>query len=132
VDLQVSTRPGRNCTVVEVQGELDLATEPQFRDRMQQVISGGADRVVVDLAGVGFMDSSGLGTLAFAFRELRAVGRQLFLAAPQNRVRMVLAITAMDQAIPVYDTVDAADDDLGRDRPQADSGAARSPNVIQE
>ncbi|MFF5176461.1 STAS domain-containing protein [Micromonospora sp. NPDC000316] len=108
MDLLLSARPGRGCTVLEVHGELDMATSPQLRDGLQQLIDAGDHRVVVDLAGVGFMDSSALGALVMMFKRLRDVGGQLSLAAVQPAVRSVLAVTYLDRAIDIYDSVQAA------------------------
>jgi anti-sigma B factor antagonist len=108
----LSSRPGRGCTVVEVRGVLDLMAEPQLRETLQQVIDADARRVVVDLANVRLMASSGLGTLVLMFKRLQDKGGVLCLAAPQPRVRSVLAVTTVDRAITVYDTVQAAEEGL--------------------
>lgn len=109
MDLQVAARPGRDCTVLEVLGDLDMATSPRLRDSLRQLIDAGDRQVVVDLAGVGFMDSSALGALVAFFKELRDVGGRLCVAAPQPGVRGVLSITSVDRAIDVYDSVAAAE-----------------------
>jgi len=110
VDLLVATRPGRGCIVVEVHGELDMDTAPQLRDGLQRPIDAGAAQVVVDLAEVGFMDSSALGTLVASFKALRDRGGRLCLAGVQPPVRTVLSITSVDRVIDIYDTVQAAED----------------------
>ncbi|MEU4555182.1 STAS domain-containing protein [Micromonospora violae] len=112
MDLLMSVRPGRGCTVLEVRGELDMATSPQLRDGLQRLVDGGDRHIVVDFAGVGFMDSSGLGTLVAMFKALRDVGGRLCLAAVQPAVRSVLAVTSVDRAIDVYDSVPAAEADV--------------------
>jgi anti-sigma B factor antagonist len=112
VDLLVAARPGRGCTVVEVRGDLDMVTSPQLRDNLQGLIDAGDRQVVVDLAGVGFMDSSALGVLTTIFKTLRGLGGRLCLAAVQPVVRSVLRITTVDRAIGVYDSVEAAEADL--------------------
>lgn len=109
MDVRLSTRPGRECTVVEVAGELDLATSPQLLEALQQILAGGTRNVVIDLAGVSFMDSSALGTLVVMFKAFGEAGGRLCLAAAQPQVRSVLAITSVDRAIDVYDTVPAAE-----------------------
>ncbi|MEU5904102.1 STAS domain-containing protein [Micromonospora sp. NPDC047527] len=109
MDLLLSARPGRGCTVLEVHGELDMATSPQLSDGLQQLIDAGDRRVVVDLAGVGFMDSSALGALVVMFKALRDIGGQLSLASVQPAVHSVLTVTSLDQAIDVYDSVQAAE-----------------------
>jgi len=109
VDLLLSARPGRGCTVVEVRGDLDMATAPQLRDGLQRLVDAGDRQVVVDMAGVGFMDSSALGMLVVTFKSLRDVGGRLCLAAAQPAVHSVLRITSVDQVIDVYDNVQAAE-----------------------
>jgi anti-sigma B factor antagonist len=109
VDLLVAIRPGRGCTVVEVRGDLDMATSPQLRDSLQRLIGAGDRQVVVDLAGVGFLDSSALGALVTIFKTVRAADGRLCLAAAQPAVRRVLRITSVDRAIDVYDTIEAAE-----------------------
>jgi anti-sigma B factor antagonist len=109
VDVRLSTRPGRGCTVVEVAGELDMVTAPQLREGLQRILDTGTRNVVVDLAGVGFMDSSALGALIVTFKALREGGGRLCLAALQPPVRSLLAVTTVDRAIDVYDTVPAAE-----------------------
>jgi anti-sigma B factor antagonist len=95
--------------VVEVAGELDMTTSPQLREGLQRVLDTGTRNVVVDLAGVGFMDSTALGTLVVMFKMVREGGGRLCLAAVRQPVRRLLAVTSVDRAIDVYDTVQAAE-----------------------
>ena len=110
VDVLVSARPGRGCTVVEVHGDLDMATSPQFLAGLQRVVDAGERHVVVDLADVGFLDSSALGVLVVTFKTLRDAGGSLSVAAAQPIVRSVLSVTSIDRAISVHDSVGAAED----------------------
>ncbi|MEU7840083.1 STAS domain-containing protein [Micromonospora sp. NPDC049114] len=112
MDLGLSVRPGRGCTVLEVRGELDMATSPQLREGLQRLVEAGERLVVVDLAEVGFMDSSGLGALVVMFKALREAGGRLCLATVQPAVRSVLSVTSVDRVIGVYDDVPAAEADL--------------------
>ncbi|BCJ51951.1 anti-sigma factor antagonist [Actinoplanes sp. NBRC 14428] len=109
MDLLVAARPGRGCTVVEVRGDLDMATSPQLREGVERLIGAGDRRVVVDLTSVGFMDSSALGALVTAFKAVRDAGGRLCVAGPQQPVRSVFAITSVDRVVEVYDTVAAAE-----------------------
>ncbi|WP_405427776.1 STAS domain-containing protein [Micromonospora sp. NBC_00617] len=112
MDLGLSVRPGRGCTVLKVRGELDMATSPQLREGLQRLVEAGERLVVVDLAEVGFMDSSGLGALVVMFKALREAGSRLCLAAVQSVVRSVLSVTSVDRVIGIYDSVAAAEADL--------------------
>ncbi|WP_245716336.1 STAS domain-containing protein [Micromonospora humi] len=106
----MTTRPGRGGTVVEVAGELDMSTTPQLRDRLLEVVQGGARVVVVDLAGVGFMDSSGLGALVLAYKDLRERDGWLGLAGVRPPVRQLLSVTSVDRVIGLFDTVRDAEE----------------------
>ncbi|MEU1250082.1 STAS domain-containing protein [Micromonospora arida] len=112
MQLLLSVRPGRGCTVLEVRGELDMATSPQLREALQGLINAGDRQVVVDLAGVRFMDSSALGALVVMFKAFRAGGGRLSLAAVQPAVHRILTITSVDRVVDVYDSVRAAEADV--------------------
>jgi anti-sigma B factor antagonist len=105
VDFTLSTRQGRIGTVVEVAGDLDMSTTPELRDQLRQLVESGVQAVVVDLTGVGFMDSSGLGALVVAYKDLRERGGSLALAGVGRSVRTVLSITSVDRVIDVFGTV---------------------------
>ncbi|AEV87055.1 anti-sigma F factor antagonist [Actinoplanes sp. SE50] len=109
MDLQLSARDGRACTVVKVGGEMDMATSPQLDDFLQQVTDGGAVQVVLDLGDVSFLDSSGVGVVMVWFKELDGRGGRLCVAAVQDIVAFVLRVAVVDQVLDVYDTVEAAE-----------------------
>jgi anti-sigma B factor antagonist len=111
-ELSLITRPGRGCTVVQVDGTLDLASTPAFRAYLRQVMDDGASVIVLDLAGVKFMDSSALGAIVSVYKELRQRAGRLCLAAVQPVVRRVFELTSVDRVVSIYDSVEAAEADL--------------------
>lgn len=112
VDLQLSVRAGRACTVVGIGGELDMDTGPQLHDFLQQVTDEGAQRVVLDCTDLTFMDSTGLGVLVVWFKALGDKGGRLCIASVRQPVEYVLRLSAVDRVVDVYDTVDAAEADM--------------------
>ena len=112
MDLQLATRAGHACTVVWVSGELDMDTRSRLQDHVRGVVDSGARQVVLDMAQVPFVDSSGLGVLVESLKLLRDRGGRLSLAAVQPPVRNVLALSAVDQVLDLYDSVEAAEDDM--------------------
>ncbi|MET7707333.1 STAS domain-containing protein [Micromonospora sp. NPDC005189] len=110
MDFTLSTRQGRIGTVVEVAGDVDMSTTPELRDQLRQLVESGARVVVVDLTGVGFMDSSGLGVLVVAYKDLRERDGWLALAGVSRAVRTVLSITSVDRVIGIFDTVQDAEE----------------------
>lgn len=112
MDLSLTMLPGRDCTVVQVAGVLDLGTLPELRTCLKQAMDGGEARIVLDLAGVRLIDSSALGVLVSASQQLRQRSGVLCLACVQPLVRRVLELTSVDRLIDVHDTVAAAQESL--------------------
>src|SRR6188768_2014668 len=81
---------------VVVVGEVDMATAPQLTGAIESLISTGAQRVVVDAAGVTFMDSSGLAALCLGRAKLEAEGGVLVLGAVSRQVEAVLQIAGLE------------------------------------
>lgn len=91
--------------MVSVAGEIDASTEQRFRDGLTAVLSDGVTHVVVDLDGVGFMASAGIGVLMGVRRVLADGGRLLVLASPHGEVAQVLSMTGVSDVIPVAASV---------------------------
>jgi anti-sigma B factor antagonist len=104
---ELSTRSGDGHTVVALRGELDLADAAAVAAALTG-IAARAPGIIVDLAGLEFIDSCGVAALARGRRQARQDGGDLMLAAPQQKVRRVLAITRLAQPFSVYATVEEA------------------------
>lgn len=95
-------------TVVSVYGELDVATAPELRERLIEQISDGHLRLVLDLDGVDFLDSTGLGTIVGALKRARTHGGDLRLVCTDTRIMRLFEITGLDKAVPLLPSLDAA------------------------
>jgi anti-sigma B factor antagonist len=95
------------CTVI---GEIDVASAPRLRQELVRLAaeSDGPPRVVVDLAGVDFLDSTGLGVLLGGLKRCRAKGGAMAVSRPEPQVRKVFEITRVAEILPLHDDVDAA------------------------
>ncbi|GII66966.1 hypothetical protein Skr01_70510 [Sphaerisporangium krabiense] len=106
--LRLARRVYADAVVVAVEGELDLFTAPFLRDEVREAILQDANRLVLDLDKLSFMDSSGLSVLIEAWRLATGEGGGVSLAAPQPPVARILRTTGLDRRIKVYADVDAA------------------------
>ena len=95
-------------TVVRVYGELDVATAPDLREQLIGLVGEGRTRLVLDLDGVDFLDSTGLGTVVSALKRARTHGGDLRLVCTQARITRLFEITGLDKAVPLLPTLDAA------------------------
>jgi anti-sigma B factor antagonist len=89
--------------VVSATGELDMASAPRLRDALFDAVADHDGDVVVDLAGVTFMDSTGLGVLATAYKRLGREGRRLVIKSPTRNVRRVLEVCRLDEVLAIED-----------------------------
>jgi anti-sigma B factor antagonist len=87
--LFVTTDP--DGTVV-VTGEVDLYSAPQLEQVVGGAVEGGEGNVVIDLAGVRFMDSAGLNIIIRCYKPLDQQGRRLVLRSPVDAVRRTLEL----------------------------------------
>ena len=104
--LEVDSREVAGWTVVAVRGQLDVATAPRFRQVLVEAQYGGGTDVVVDLAGVEFLDSMGLGVLVGAIKRARSHDTQLVLAAANDRVGHVLELSGLAEITRIADRVE--------------------------
>jgi anti-sigma B factor antagonist len=95
-------------TIVHVYGELDVATTPDLRELLVGLVSGGSTKLVLDLDGVDFLDSTGLGTIISALKRARTHGGDLRLVCTQARIARLFEITGLDKAVPLQPSVDVA------------------------
>jgi anti-anti-sigma factor len=91
----VRAREDGRGTVITVSGELDAVSAPQF----ELLLTTADQPVLVDLAGVEFMDSSGLSSLVRATKA----GVEIELRDPQGSVRRTLEVTGLDSYWPIHD-----------------------------
>lgn len=99
---QIDEAAGPAATVV-VAGEIDLATAPQFGEALEQAGGTGAATVRVDMAGVTFLDSSGISVLVQSQQRLADAGRKLVLHEVTEQVRRVLDISGLEAFFEVSD-----------------------------
>jgi anti-sigma B factor antagonist len=103
VELKVTTRSQGDHTVVSVHGEIDLYTAPRLQSELMTALSGSPVRLIVDMSGVDFCDSTGINVLLAAHRQARERGGELQLAGPGSATRKVLQVTGLESVFTVLD-----------------------------
>ena len=108
MDLSVTTREEGGRTIVEVGGEIDVYSAPTLRDRLNALVADGHHDLVVDMQGVEFLDSTGLGVLVGGLKRVRTHNGSLRLVCSQERVLKVFRITGLTKVFAIHDTVEQA------------------------
>jgi anti-sigma B factor antagonist len=98
--ITVDTEP--RAVVVSAGGELDAFVGPDMTAAFDEAIT--APRIVADLSAVSFMDSTILGLLVRAVREVDARGGQIRVVLPRGTARRIFELTTLDRVLPVSDS----------------------------
>ncbi|MHC5022375.1 MAG: STAS domain-containing protein [Planctomycetota bacterium] len=101
--MEIQERTRGAVTVVGPRGPLILDDADRFRLRVLEVMTRTLGRLVVDVAGVAFVDSRGLEALVDAAGELATGGRQLKLCGLNDTVREVLELTELASRFDIYE-----------------------------
>jgi anti-sigma B factor antagonist len=93
--------------VVEVEGEIDIATTKQVRRTIEQLVDDGRRAVIVDMSRVAFVDSAGIADLIRASGAAGRRGVEFVVRSPSRAVRRMLEITGLDQLLVIRDEPEA-------------------------
>ncbi|WP_025273376.1 STAS domain-containing protein [Haloglycomyces albus] len=104
-ELGLSLSTSGSYAVVAVNGEIDMYTAPQLRDAVNDTVTKGYTNIAVDLSGVDFCDSTGLGVLVGARRNLTRRGGHLVVVAANSRIEKLLQLTGLNVVLDVRETV---------------------------
>jgi anti-sigma B factor antagonist len=106
MQLQTQTRP-RLLSVLVMEDRIDAASAIQFKERMRDLTQSASGRVVLDMARVMFLDSSGLGAIV-AVKKLLAPDRVLELSSLTPTVEKVFRLTRMDTIFTIHPSHEVA------------------------
>ncbi len=103
-----TVRRSAEGTVVEAQGDIDLRYQPDFQRVLLGICAEKPPRLVIHLAQVDYMDSSGVGTLVKIANAVKGYSGKLALVAPSPKVRSIFEITTLDKYFTILPTEEEA------------------------
>jgi anti-sigma B factor antagonist len=124
--VQLSTERRGDSMIVTVQGDLDIVTSGQFDECLTQA-RRASSHVIIDLAAVGFMDTSSLAVIVGHWKKLVAAGGTIALAGARYRYTKALWITGLADRLPNFETVEQA---LSAGRPPAAMPGGSEPAAV--
>ena len=94
---------------VEASGEIDLYSAPALKRDISEAIDSGEKRIIVDLSGATFVDSTTIGLLVGAQKRLKEQGGSLGVVCPEPGVRRLFDITGAERLFELYDSREEAE-----------------------
>lgn len=102
--MEIQVTQSSEITVVAPKGDLDAASAAQMKQTLGALLDSGRSRLVVDLGGVAYMDSAGLGQLVNAMKLARKAGGDLRLCALSEEALRVFETTRLNKEMALYPT----------------------------
>ena len=108
MDLRLDVTEHDGWSVIDVGGEIDVATAPRLREQLLTLVNGGRYWLVLNLAATDFIDSTGLGVLISGLKRTRTHGGDLAVVCTEPRILRVFEITGLDGVFGIHASVEAA------------------------
>lgn len=102
MELDIRTEQNASMCTVTLEGEVDVYTAPRLKERLVEIIEAGCANVVIDMQGVGFIDSSGLGVMVSALRRARERDGVVRVVCTRDNILKIFRITGLDKVFPIY------------------------------
>lgn len=92
-------------TVITVSGEIDVYTAPKLREKLIGLVEDGSYQLTLDMEGVEFLDSTGLGVLVGGLKRVRAHDGWIDLVCTQSRILRIFKVTGLNKVFSIYNSV---------------------------
>jgi anti-sigma B factor antagonist len=94
--------------VLVLNGRLDASCAKEVKDKVRELTKQHRVKLVIDMAGVDFIDSSGLGSLVASLRSVNKNGGEIKVAALQDQVRAIFELTRLHRIFDIFDNFEDA------------------------
>lgn len=108
-DITITERQAGDVTIVDLEGKVTIGEgSVALRNKIRELLGDGKNKILLNLAGVGYIDSSGIGELVSSFTAVSKEGGTLKLLNLTQKIQDLLAITKLLTVFDVYDSEDEA------------------------
>ncbi len=109
MSLQVETRANGDVTVIDCKGDIRLGEGTTlFRNTLRELLKAGSRKIILNLAQVNYLDSTGIGELVGGYTSAHASGASIKMAQLPQKVYALLQITRLITVFEIYDTEEEA------------------------
>ena len=102
MELDIHTERENDICLMRLEGEIDVYTAPNLKEGLVEQIESGCVNILIDLEGVTFIDSSGLGVLVGGLRRAKENSGAIRLVCSRDNVLKIFRITGLDKVFPIF------------------------------
>ena len=107
--MEIHVRTSSNVTIIDLSGNLIIGkSEESLRETIKQMIAGDCKHLLLNLADVPTIDSSGIGAMIKSFTSVKEAGGKLKVLRPSRMARQLLSITGLLSVLETYEDEKAA------------------------
>lgn len=106
MNISIETKEENHLTTVEINGEIDAYTAPKLRESLFRLTEKKESVIIINLSGVTYMDSTGLGVFVGVFKNIRSNNGQLRLLGLSNRLMRLFEITGLSNIMDVTSKIE--------------------------
>lgn len=107
--MEYALQQNNGITHLALTGEVDVSVAPKLRTVLKELIDAGRLKIIVDLGGVDFIDSSGLGLFVMAYKSVKAYNGNIKFAKARPEVSKVIHLTRLDKHFELFESVAQAE-----------------------
>lgn len=106
--MEIVVEHSADITIIYISGRLDLLTSAELKQRVSELVDSHQCRIIVDLSGCSYIDSSGLGVIIGCLKIARRGGGDLHIARPAEQARVILELTTLNRVLRPHHTLEDA------------------------
>lgn len=108
MELEIQDQRNDDVCTVRLTGEVDVYTAPKLKERLVGLVEAGCIKLIIDMDGVSFIDSSGLGVLVSALRRARERDGGVRIVCSRENILKIFRITGLDKVFPLFSDAEEA------------------------
>ena len=102
MNLKLDKSLHQGVDVISISGEVDLYTASALKEMTYEVLDTGVSNIILDMTGLDFMDSSGLGVLVGTLKRVRSAGGSLWLICDRDNLLKIFRLTGLDKVFTIH------------------------------
>lgn len=100
-NLNITSRMMDAMVLVEINGEIDISTVNELKERLYQIVEENPNNIKLDCSSLTYIDSTGLGALVGALKKVKSHNKDIYIANLKSNIKKLFLITGLDKVFKI-------------------------------